>query len=238
VGFLPVHTGFYLVPQQFGTESNNPAWNARPLLAAIGLAVVMWLAWYSLGDRTGSARVLTIKQVPAGAVEQGKTTQPLVALDYATAVRDGDCDTVIRLTDWMQTRLSYVASKDPSSAATIREQERLCAELSDRRVEGNQMQRQGVEDNYVFAPGSEIVVVRTDSGLASLGTKVKERIWLKVTYPATSMALRDESASPIRSLVAGVNVSVDNTVLKAGIIGNLEIDENSIDTRWVVPPGE
>jgi len=53
-----------------------------------------------------------------------------------------------------------------------------------------------------------------------------------VSYPAPTQSLKDENGTPIKWLRVGVNVSADGYVLKAGVIGNLEIDFESISYNW------
>ena len=45
-------------------------------------------------------------------------------------------------------------------------------------------------------------------------------------------ALRDEAGRPIRSIVVGVDVSPDGCIVKAGILGNVELDRESIALDW------
>jgi len=46
------------------------------------------------------------------------------------------------------------------------------------------------------------------------------------------VALRDEAGRPIRSIVVGVDVSLDGCIVKAGILGNVELDRESIALDW------
>ena len=103
---------------------------------------------------------------------------------------------------------------------------------SQRLAEGNRLRPEGIEDQYVFAGGVTVTPVGIDAGRDDLERPVKDRTWVRVTFPDRSTALRDEAGLPIRSLVAGINVSEDGFVLKANVVGNLEIDADSIQTFW------
>jgi hypothetical protein len=69
-----------------------------------------------------------------------------------------------------------------------------------------------------------------------LSKPVQERVWLLVTYPAADRALCDETGKAIRSIRVGVNVSPDSYVVKAGVVGNLDIDRDSI-SYWADDQG-
>jgi hypothetical protein len=55
---------------------------------------------------------------------------------------------------------------------------------------------------------------------------------MRVTYPSRRGALRDGKGIPIRSITVGVNVSTEGLALKANVIGNLDIDWESISYDW------
>jgi len=150
-----------------------------------------------------------------------------VALEYAAAYQQGRWDDVIRLTCWMQDRLAQAGPQDRTAAATA-----LRERSSDRPLEGNQLRKEGVEDRYVFAPGTTVEPIGMDQGRENLARPVKDRTWVRVSYAARASALRDEDGLPIRSLVVGINVSEDGLVLKANVVGNLDIDADSIQTYW------
>ena len=153
-----------------------------------------------------------------------------VARRYAEAVRDSDWEAVVDRVLWMQERLEQVKQRDGSDAAGRQE---LLRRAADRSAEGNRLQLyEGVEDQYLFAPGVELSVLGGDGGEADLERPVARRTWIEVTYPARDRALLGEEKLPIHHLKAGVSVSSDGYVLKAALIGNVEIDVDSIDYRW------
>ena len=155
-----------------------------------------------------------------------------VAWQYARAYQEGNWESVIAMTLWIQDRLAYVRAQAGDEAPVERERLRLQERLGDRSPGGNQLLPAGIEDQYVFSPGAEMEIVGLDEGRDGLERPVAQRTWIRVTFPERSRALRDEANLPIRSLVAGVNVSHEKQVLKAGIIGNLDIAHESISYGW------
>lgn len=153
------------------------------------------------------------------------------AWQYALACREGNWAKVVELTYWMKDRLNFVLETDGAGAVPA-EKDRLMDELGLRTVADNRLVDEGVEDQYVFSPGSEIAYESVDSGRDDLDGPVARRTWLKVTYPAREKALLDKDGLPIRSLRVGINVSTDGHVLKGNVIGNLDIDWESIMYDW------
>lgn len=151
---------------------------------------------------------------------------------YASAIQSGRCDEVIAMTAWMQERLEYVRRTAADPNEEIRTREELCRKTQERRPEGNQLSLEGIEDVYVFLLDAEVEVVGVDEGRDDLEKPVEERTWLEVRYPSKFRALHDQSGYPIKSLVVGVNISADGYVLKAGFLGNLDIDFDSVSYRW------
>lgn len=154
------------------------------------------------------------------------------ALRYAQALMDGDWDTVIDQTLWMRERLDHVRLESGSEEAVARERMRLMQWLAERTPPENQLRPEGVEDQFVFAPGTAVAVARVDAGRDDLERPVVSRAWLRVTFPRRDQALRDARNLPVRAITVGVNVDNNGRVLKAGVIGNLEIDEDSISRDW------
>ena len=151
---------------------------------------------------------------------------------YAKAVQDGACDIIIPHTDWMRERLKTALAAGAGGEENDKIRGELCDKMQNRPSEGNQLRKEGVEDQYVFAPGATFEWVRADAGRTDLDTPVKRRTWIRVTFPKRSRALTDRTGRPIHSIVVGVNVSADDCVLKANVIGNLEIDTGSIKFDW------
>jgi len=172
--------------------------------------------------------------VPA---ESTPSALPLCAATrYALACQENRADEVINMTHWMQECLKRVCrgSDDPAELAAAREQ--LRRRILSRTLEGNRLRPEGVEDIYVFAPGARIELLfsdtREDARDDELACPVRERTWLRVTYPDAAVALRDEAGRPVRSIVVGVDVSPDGFIVKAGVFGNVEIDRESIALDW------
>ncbi len=154
-----------------------------------------------------------------------------LAFRYAIAVQEGHCGEILRMTEWMNERLDRVQSES-GGAAVEAERRRLCERAQRRNVERNQLSPEGAEDQYVFSPGARLTPVAVDEGEEGLSRPVRDRTWILVEYPSPHRALRGPGGEPIRSLLAGVNVSTDGYVLKAGVIGNLTIDRASISYDW------
>lgn len=201
--------------------------------AGIGLAVVWWLGSSAIPveadyQTKGTARSLQ---------DESGTPLSSVAWRYALAVRGNNCAEVIRMTLWMNERLDRVRAAHGDSEELDAARKALCRQITHRAIEANQLTAEGVDDQYVFAPGVELELVGIDDGAAGLKRPVAERSWIRVTYPNRRRALRDDDGRPIRSVVVGVNVSQDGYILKAGFIGNLEVDRESIQYSWPRPEG-
>jgi len=151
-----------------------------------------------------------------------------VAMRYVQACQDGAWDAVIKTTAWMCDRLNRAAADNTREAAA----DELCEALRQRTAEGNRLRAEGIEDVYVFAPGAKVRVVRTDSGRDDLERSTRGRVWLELVYPVRDMAPRNQEGRAIRSLMAGLNVSDDGLILKASVVGNAEVDVDSIVDRW------
>ena len=116
--------------------------------------------------------------------------------------------------------------------------EALCERVLGRAVEGNQLRPEGVEDRYVFSPGATIEEIGTDEGRNDLAQPARERTWFRVTYPSKDHALFDTTGRPIRTLDVAVNVSAEGAVLKASVVGNVEINRASVCCDWGEDKGE
>ena len=201
--------------------------------AGIVLALVWWLgaSAISVGADYNTEEDALRQQY------QNQTPLSSVAWRYALAVRDSNCSEIIRMTLWMNERLDRVRAGHGDSEELEAARQALCRQITHRTIEGNQLTAEGVEDQYFFAPGVALELVGIDEGAASLKRPVAERSWIRVTYPHRRRALRDEGGRPIRSIVVGVNVSEDGYILKAGVIGNLDVDRESIRYSWPRPEG-
>jgi len=151
---------------------------------------------------------------------------------YALALVSGDYDEAVDRTLWMTERLNRVRRQSGSEDAVTEARTALIESLSERPVSDNQISAEGVEDIYVFAPGATLRWLEQDEGRDDLEEPAARRDWIRVTYPSRARALRDINNIPIRSLVVGINTNPGGQVLKAGIIGNLDLDLDSIAYDW------
>lgn len=180
-----------------------------------------------------------VKPATVAAESQSKPIDGGNAMAFARALQDNNCDEVIRLTAWMADRLRRVAleSSDPEDVAEARR--KLCQKILSRPYEDNILRGEGIEDQFVFAPGTQLEVVSKDPGRKDLGRPVAERVWIRVTYPRRETAPLapvkpgSPDMKPVRQWIVGVNLSQgDQTVLKASVLGNLEIKRDSAAFDW------
>jgi hypothetical protein len=175
-------------------------------------------------------------EAPAGTAkpspEPPRHEQDSLAMRYAVAVQNGNCDVIIPHTEWMRERLKTVLAGGADGEVNDKVRGDLCDKIQKRPSEGNQLRKEGVEDQYVFAPGAVFEWISADSGRTDLETTVKRRTWIRVTFPLRSRALADRTGRPIHSLVVGINVSADDCVVKANVVGNLDIDYGSFKFDW------
>lgn len=194
-------------------------------VAAAGVGALTGLAlwWYVVSPATVARPRSGNPETTPAIVDIREAT----ALRYAKAFQEGAWDDVIALTWWMQERLERVAvaSSDPEAEEEARRV--LRARLRERTVEGNQLRPEGIEDQYIFPAGARLEVVYVDDGHEDLAKPVEKRVWIRVIYPTLHEAPRDLKGDPIRFIVVGVSVSTDGFILKASVVGNLEIGQVS-----------
>jgi hypothetical protein len=153
-------------------------------------------------------------------------------LVYAKAVQEGDADSVIAMTLWMQERVERIRLEAQTAAQQDTALEQLKANMRNRRLERNQLGPEGIEDQYIFSAGATLTVAGVDEGRSDLARPAARRVWIRVTYPSRSAALHDANGKAIRAVTVGVNISEDGYVLKAGVLGNLDIDVESLTYDW------
>ena len=161
------------------------------------------------------------------------------AMAFARALQSNDCDEVIRLTAWMSDRLRRVALESSDPAYVAKARKKLCEKILARPYEDNVLRKEGIEDQFVFAPGTQIEVVSKDEGRTDLRAPVAERVWIRVTYPRREtaplapVAPESPDMKPVRQWIVGVNIArQDAQVLKAAVQGNLEIRRDSATFDW------
>ncbi len=191
-------------------------WQRAALVAVVAGAAFWW--WTRPEPKAAPSRGPVITR-PANPI----------AVEYARAFQNDAWDRIIQRTCWMQERLVHAQVEGGTPAARDTAMAQLRERLSDRRIEGNRLRPEGVEDQYVFTRDADIEPLGADEGGATLERATKDRTWFRVAYPSPATALRDEEGQPIHALTVGVSVSEDGLVLKAGVIGNLDIDPLTID---------
>lgn len=200
-----------------------------PLVFVIAFALFGGLSmWYwgppNASNHRNALRAPSAPEELEAIPEQALNDLARSALGYADAIRDGRCEDVAGLTWWLQERLQNLGTNTPDTG--------FCEEMKRRTPESNQLTAGGIGDQYLFVPGVEIVAVTVDVGRKDLARPVAQRTWLRVQYPMKSQALRDETGVPIHSLRVGVNMTADGYVLKAGVLGNLDIEWDSLNYSW------
>ncbi len=196
--------------------------------ALVGLALGVIVKGWIEEDKAPSFQNL---REPVPEVTAGPLDGPIAraALDYAHALQENDWEGAIRRTWWMRARLERA-----EAAGEGREKARrgLVRDLSDRNPAGNRLRAGEIADQYLFPPGSRVEVLVVDEGEEGLEPAAAGRAWLRVTYARKDQAPLNAAGLPIRSLVVGVNVDSQGHVLKAGLSGNLSVDEGSISLDW------
>lgn len=198
---------------------------SRPLVIALAAAVAAGLL---------CAGLLIQRMKPDDAKQETPVSffpQVEMAVAYVQAVQQGQWDYVIDHTGWMQDRLARVSLEKGSPEAINQAREELRARLRDRSAKKACLQREGLEDQYVFMPGAVIRCIGCDTGRQGLDRPVAARVWFEVQYPGETRAPVDEEGRPVPFLEAGVNLSEDGLVLKAGIAGNVELSREKRQDR-------
>ena len=205
------------------------------LTAALGVFAGLGFWWWTLppsGPVAGAAQTKSDASGRGTAPAEGSVAWNPAAVRYAAAFQQDAWDDIVTMTCWMQQRLVRVQIETGSTAARDEARARLRERISDRRVEGNLLRPEGVEDQYVFVSGATVEPIGFDPGRTGLEQPTKDRTWMRVTYPSRRGALRDDKGIPIRSITVGVDVSTEGLALKANVIGNLDIDWESISYDW------
>lgn len=175
---------------------------------------------------------MCLLHIPVRASEGCVPVPADIALQYVRACQNETWDVVVKMTAWMRERLDRACAVDPSPDKRATLAREMADALRRRTAEGNRLRAEGIEDVYLFAPGTKARVVRSDAGRSDLERPTRQRVWIQITYPSRAKAPRDEQGRAIRSLTAGVNISPDGLILKAGVLGNTEVDGHSISYRW------
>lgn len=151
---------------------------------------------------------------------------------YVTAYQRHDCGELARTTLWIQDRLRNINSETEDTDVRADMSSVLCGQLFVWTDSNNQISIFGIDDQYLIPTTVTFRIEGADSGRTDLEEPVRERVWCQFTYSDPGMAPKSENGDPIHSLRAGVNVSMSGLVLKGSVIGNWELDNNSISLQW------
>jgi len=150
------------------------------------------------------------------------------AMQYVQELQQGQYEKALFRVAWVQERLARERAAKGNGDADNTVLRALASAQAPTERSRAVLEQEGIEDTYIFVPRAEIVVAGADGGRIGLERPTAGRAWLAVSYPDPSNAPKDETGRPIRGLTVGLNLSEDGYVLKAEIIGNLEIDRYSI----------
>ncbi|MCC6696374.1 MAG: hypothetical protein IT365_12155 [Candidatus Hydrogenedentes bacterium] len=209
-------------------------------VVATGVGAGLLFGWSRLSEPAVSAE--RAGGVPEEAVAS-EDPDVVVALRYARALQDGFCEEIVRRTAWMDDRMQRVALESSGEDAMETAWDSLCMKALDRSVEGNILQPEGIEDWYLFAPGATFEVVGVDPGRDDLDRAVAKRVWIRVTFSRqqTAPLARAEEGGEmmaVRAVTVGINLSREGRlVVKAGVLGNLDIDMSSLSFDWTSEMG-
>lgn len=153
------------------------------------------------------------------------------ATEYVDAVIEGNCERVVQRTEWLQARKKSLldAGKPEAFAA---EQARFCEGFFSRDAAGFAFAAEGIDDPYLFFPDVKYAVVGQDSGRPDLGVPVASRVWLEVSFPSPTRCLTDSDGRAISGLTVGLNLTPDGLIAKASVVGNAEIQWESLRYSW------
>ncbi|MCC6487194.1 MAG: hypothetical protein IT364_06810 [Candidatus Hydrogenedentes bacterium] len=204
-------------------------------VVATGVGAGLWFGSTRLFDPPVNAEKTGSNTEDTAATEDPDVA---VAVRYARAVQDGFCEEIVRRTAWMDDRMHRVALESSGEDAMESAWDGLCGKALDRSVEGNVLLPEGIEDWYIFAPGASFEVTGIDDGRDDLDRAVAKRVWIRVTFSRqqTAPLARAEDGGEmmaIRAVTVGINLSREGRlVVKAGVLGNLDIDMSSLSFDW------
>jgi hypothetical protein len=216
--------------------------NRRTQLTAIGVVLAFTALgafglWMSGGANrefvTQHRRIAEQKRAEAGLTDAQAKQLINWAEDYVHAVQRGDCDFVIAATIWMQDRLEYVRANAADPAAEERAaREALCNDVRNVPKARRVLTDAGADDAAVLTATSIVDYISVDPGRDDLESPSAGRVWIRVRYPAAGDALVDETGRPIRTVRMGLTLAPDGRVVKAGVTGNMEPDDEATVVYW------
>lgn len=160
------------------------------------------------------------------------------AMAYVKAYQEGEWESIIEQTLWIQERLKFISNANNNDKEKIsKEKQEITKRIQSRDINKNYLTKEGVEDQYIFTPEAKITIIGIDSKGPFTDKRVKEMVWLNVEYPKPSKALRNEKQIPIKSMICSIAINNDGKIVKSSIIGNVKIDYSSIKL-WYSTKGE
>lgn len=210
-----------------------PAWGPLALVVVCAAAGVFSLWYWGVPSGEHVQRQVEKKKSKEFREQVSAELDPLTAkaIAYIEAVRDCDCEELVGRTAWMQERLANLAAT--ATEAELREERQaLCDRVCARDDKGYRLVQEGVRDQYLFFPGMTYKFIGKDSGRDDLAAPVATRAWVEVKFTSPMRCLKDVGGRTISGLTVGINLSADGKVLKAGVLGNAEIQYDSLRYSW------
>lgn len=208
-------------PTEAGPQSAKSRVRAMLLLGLLLSACVVGSAGYLL------ARQAAVP-LPAAGAAVGYQETVANAMKYAQALQNGQFQQALLQLNWVQERLERVRAAQGTAEAENAALAQLVEEISTSARTGAVLRVEGIEDQFVFVPRALVGYSAADAGRADLERPTAGRAWLRVSYPEPAIAPKDVDGRSIKTLTVGLNVAADGRILKAEIVGNLEIDRFSI----------
>ncbi len=208
-------------PAEAGPQSAKSRVRAMLLLGLLLSACVVGSAGYLL------ARQAAVP-LPAAGAAVGYQETVANAMKYAQALQNGQYQQSLLQLNWVQERLERVRAAQGTAEAENAALAQLVEEISTSARTGAVLRVEGIEDQFVFVPRALVGYSAADAGRADLEQPTAGRAWLRVSYPEPAIAPKDVDGRSIKTLTVGLNVAADGRILKAEIVGNLEIDRFSI----------
>lgn len=165
-------------------------------------------------------------------VEPELGPEAAAAMAYVEAAIACDCEEIIARTEWMQTRLEEMENSGATAEEMAADRSRLCETFCTREEDGFQVVDEGVRDPYLFFPGVEYSFVGQDEGREDLEVPVAARAWIALRFPSPTRCLRDPDGRAISGITVGLNMTADGLVAKAGVLGNAELQWESVRYSW------
>lgn len=163
-------------------------------------------------------------------LEPGPEAQEAMA--YVEAAIDCDCDGIIDRTEWMRARLDRLNESGASPDDIAADRASLCEDFCERDESGYEVVDEGVDDPYLFFPGVEYKFIGQDEGRDDLAVPVASRAWIALRFPSPTRCLKNPDGRAISGVTVGLNMTAEGLVAKAGVLGNTEIQWDSVRYSW------